>query len=91
MPQPAVFVFVAEGCAACHDYWPKFEREAAGAPFPVGVYDLANENPQVQSFAEKLGVRATPTTVVMTSDGKLKKLEGSLPVAQIRTVLAGVR
>ena len=96
MATPAVFVFIAEGCGACHDYMPKFERyaaaaKAAGAPFPIGVYDLAQENPRVQEFAEKLGVRATPTTIVVTSDGKLHRHVGSLPVAQIKSVLSSVR
>lgn len=92
MPRPAVFVFIQQGCPACHDYVPKFDRAAAERPdVVVGRYDLATGGPQVNAFAEKLGVKATPTTVVMTSNGALHKHVGSLPVAQIKALLASAR
>ena len=91
MPTPAVFVFIQAGCGACMDYEPKFARVAAehppGAPV-VGIYDLADNNARVQEFSEKLGIRATPTTVVMTSSGAFHRHVGSLPVAQIRDIFA---
>ena len=94
MATPAVFVFIQEGCSACHDYMPKFEH--ASEPFrarnlPIGVYDLASSDAQIQHFAQALGVRATPTTVVQTSAGTHRSYVGSLPVAQIREVLASAR
>ena len=94
MPTPAVFVFIQEGCGACHDYMPKFERVAAEFPKdqpPVGRYDLASPDPRVQHFAEKLGIKATPTTVVMTSQGTFQRHVGSLPVAQIRALMAAAK
>jgi thiol-disulfide isomerase/thioredoxin len=85
---PAVFVFIQEGCPACHDYMPKFDRAAAERPdVVVGRYDLAAPDPRVAEFAEKLGVKATPTTVVMTSRGTFQRHVGSLPVAQIKALL----
>jgi thioredoxin-like negative regulator of GroEL len=92
MPTPAVFVFIQQGCAACHDYMPKFERARSRHPsVTVGVYDLATNDARVQHFAEVLGVRATPTTVVQTSGGAHHKHVGSLPMAQIEQVLASAR
>lgn len=92
MASPAVFTFIQEGCAACHDYMPKFERVALEHPdVVVGRYDLAVEDPRVATFAEALGVKATPTTVVMTSDGKFQRHVGSLPVTQIRQLFAAAR
>lgn len=89
MSSPAVFVFIQEGCPACTDYEPKFERIAAEhRGVVVGRYDLAMPDPRVQEFAEKLGVKATPTTVVMTSHGTFQRHVGSLPVAQIRALFA---
>lgn len=103
MPNPAVFVFIQAGCPACVDYKPKFEHVAAevaeaarssghppGAPV-VGVYDMATPDRRLRKFAESLGVNATPTTVVMTSNGKLKPYVGSLPITQIRALFASAK
>lgn len=94
MPSPAVFVFIQAGCGACVDYKPKFEHVAAqhppGAPV-VGVYDMATPDRHIRKFAESLGISATPTTVVMTSNGKLKSYVGSLPITQIRALFASAR
>lgn len=89
-----VFVFIQEGCGACHDYMPKFERIAAEYPKnepPIGRYDLATDDARVQEFAAKLGVKATPTTVVMTSHGTFQRHVGSLPVAQIRQLFEAAK
>jgi thioredoxin-like negative regulator of GroEL len=89
---PAVFVFIQKGCAACHDYMPKLERaRARHLDVTVGVYDLAANDARVQHFAEALGVRATPTTVVQTSNGTHHRHVGSLPVAQIDQLLRSAR
>jgi hypothetical protein len=88
MPTPAVFVFIQQGCGACHDYMPKFERARFRHPnVTVGVYDLASNDARIQHFAETLGVRATPTTIVQTSGGTHHRHVGSLPMAQIEQLL----
>lgn len=92
MSTPAIFVFIQAGCGACHDYMPRFERVKARYPnVVVGVYDIAQNNAKVQHFAEALGVRATPTTVVQTAAGAHRRYVGSLPVDQIGQLFASVR
>ena len=94
MATPGVFVFIQEGCGACHDYMPRFDHIAAEYPKdepPVGRYDLAVEDPRVTAFAEAFGIKQTPTTVVMTSHGTFQRHVGSLPVAQIRALFAAAR
>ncbi len=89
MPSPAVFLFIQEGCGACHEFRPTFEHVAGPlrATMPVGVYDISKPDRRVQRFAESLGVRVTPTTVVMTSGGVLKRHEGALGVTALRQAL----
>lgn len=86
---PAVFVFIQEGCFACHEYLPRFRRLTRNVPFPVGVYDITQSNERVQEFARKMGVRATPTTVVL-SQGRIHRHIGALPEAQIIQLLKSV-
>lgn len=85
---PAVFVFHQQGCPACADYLPRFQQLAAGAPYPIGFYDLAS-NDRGNDLINKLApnVRGVPTTVVMTRSGKLKAHVGALGNAQIQRVL----
>ena len=86
---PAVFVFAQHGCPACENYVPRLQQLAAGAPFPVGVYDLASDD-NANNFASKIigRVTAVPVTVVMSRSGKLRTHVGALGDAQIRQVLA---
>ncbi len=78
MPAPAIFVFIQEGCPACHEFMPRFEFARRGSPgTTVGVYDLAKD-PAAAEFARKLGIRATPTAVVMTSGGRLHRHVGAV-------------
>lgn len=88
----AVFVFGQAGCPACSEYVPRFKRLAAPYRnrFPIGIYDLARDGQRVNEFASKLGIRATPTTVVMNRRGGLRKLVGALTEAQIRELLEKV-
>ena len=85
----AVFVFVAHGCGACHEYLPRFRRLAQAAGAPGRVYDIAKDQ-HGAAFADKLGVKATPTTVVMR-DGKIKSIVGGVSNAEISKLLAEVR
>lgn len=90
MPTPAaVFVFGQTGCPACAAYIPRFKRLAA--PYrqriQIGVYDLARDGQHANEFASKLGIRATPTTVVMNRRGSLHKHVGALGDAQVKQLL----
>lgn len=89
--RPAVFVFGQAGCPACEDYIPRFNRVAArfSQAFPIGVYDIAKD-PRAGEFATRLGIQATPTTVVMTSEGTLLKRVGALAEDAIVALLKRV-
>lgn len=89
MAHPAAFVFIQEGCGACHDYMPRFYRATRRFPmnaFPIGVYDLARDRHGTH-FAETLGVKVTPTTIVQDSRGRLHKKEGALAQSEIDQLL----
>lgn len=74
--------------------------QKAGAPFhvwspgqpikngeiPVLLYDAASDNEELQNFADKLKITATPTTCVLLRYGSTK-LEGSIPQADVDQVL----
>lgn len=85
----AVFVFGQMGCPACATYIPRFKRIAG--PYrkrlQIGVYDLARDGQSANEFASRLGIRATPTTVVMNRRGGLHKQVGALGDAQIVQLL----
>lgn len=92
-PHPVgVFVFGQAGCPACADYIPRFKRVAGPfrERFPIGIYDLAKDGPYANEFATKLGIRHTPTTVVMTRRGSLHKHVGPLTESAIRELLGRV-
>ena len=87
----AVFVFHQHGCPACAQYLPRFKRVASPfrAAYPIGIYDLAKDK-HGQEFATRLGgIRAVPTTVVMTDRGALHKHVGALDEATIVRLLGG--
>ena len=86
---PAVFVFGQAGCPACEEYLPRFKQLASGSPFPVGVYDLAKDR-KANDFATRMGVSATPTTVVMDRHGRLHKTVGAVTDSAIRALLKRV-
>ena len=86
---PAVFVFAQPGCPACEDYVPRFQRRAAGAPYPVGIYHLGSGG-RGDEMANKFRVSAAPTTVVMTRRGQLQKHVGALADNVIERLLKSV-
>lgn len=92
MPKPAaVFVFHQHGCPACAQYLPRFKRVAGPhrAAIPIGIYDLAKDQ-HGRAFADRLGgIRAVPTTVVMSDRGALHKHVGALDEATIARLLGG--
>lgn len=85
----AIFVFVMDGCGACEQYLPRFQRLASAAGAPGRVYDIAKDQ-HGAAFADKLGVKATPTTVVMR-DGRIKSHVGAISNAEISKLLMEVR
>jgi hypothetical protein len=61
-------------------------KTVAPGEIPVLFYDAASENEELQDFADKLGVTATPTTCMMTRYGTTK-IEGAIPPGEIDKLL----
>lgn len=59
---------------------------APGA-IPVLIYDVTANDPQLQQFADRFAVAATPTTVVQKQSGGVLKTEGALSNNQIDALL----
>jgi hypothetical protein len=53
---------------------------------PVLLYDAASESEELQDFADRLKVTATPTTCVLTRWGATK-VEGALDVPAVQRLL----
>lgn len=87
MSQPAVFVFAMHGCGACEEYLPRFKQLAGPyrSVMPIGIYDVAKDRKAAQ-LSDKLGVKATPTTIVMKG-GRLRQFVGALGNAAINQLL----
>jgi len=74
--------------------------QQAGAPFhiwhpgdeivpgmiPVLIYDAAADNAELQAFADRLKIVATPTTAMLTRPSVVK-VEGAIDDAQIEQLL----
>jgi thioredoxin-like negative regulator of GroEL len=88
MSPPAVFVFLQDGCPACHEFGPRITRLAhpfRAQGFPVGFYDMAKDT-RAAELGQRLGVNATPTTIVMRN-GQLHKHVGALADTMIAKLL----
>lgn len=80
-----------KGCGACEEFMPRFVRVAT--PYyqhglPIGVYDIAKDQKAAQ-FGDRLGVTATPTTIVRTRSGRMVKHIGSVNDTEIAKLLNG--
>lgn len=84
-----VVVFVMEGCPACTEYLPRFQRVAAlyHAHFPIYVLDAAADDAEIQRLADRTKVKATPTTLVMQRGPGVYKTEGAVDDADIQGIL----
>jgi hypothetical protein len=79
---PAVLVFVMTGCPACHEYVPRFRKAFRGAR----ILDVSRDR-RAAALADRLGVKATPTTVVRDSAGTVTKRIGAISDADIGKLL----
>lgn len=85
----SVVVLIMEGCPACHEYMPRFARQAAplrAQGMPISIYDL-NKHPGARALADKLKVEATPTTVVIGKKGPQIVARGAVDDAEISRIL----
>jgi thioredoxin-like negative regulator of GroEL len=75
-----------DGCGACHEYRPKFEKVARRYAGVVPSYVLdANEHAQ---FADRHRITSTPTTLILRQPSGVVKLEGARTLAEIDQMFA---
>lgn len=85
----SVLVLVMEGCPACDEYMPRFGKLAA--PYrmngvPVSILDI-NSDSQAEMLANRLGVQATPTTIVIGPKGAKIVAAGAVDNKRIAKIL----
>lgn len=98
-----IAVFAMPDCGHCEEYLPRFTKKVKelGHPFliytagsdvppgviPVLVYNVAVNNVDVQRFADRFQISATPTTLVLRNPIGTFKAEGALDNRQIEALL----
>lgn len=81
--QPTVTVFVAKHCGACHDYMPKFKAAANRFRRFVNVQVVETSGQRGAAYANRMGIRGTPTTIVQTVRGTTIRRVGSLHMPDV--------
>lgn len=90
---PAVIVFVQKECGACHEFMPRFK--AVAMPFKkCGIKlfapDIGNANDKKAMLAaDYYKIEATPTMIVVSKRGRIKKFEGGIDDSEIVKALSG--
>jgi thiol-disulfide isomerase/thioredoxin len=77
-----VVVFTIPGCPACEDYIPQFQQVAGQYP-TVQSYVIDASTQQGGPYADRFGVEATPTTMVLRNPTGAIKTEGALDIGAI--------
>lgn len=84
-----VLVFVQDGCPACDEFTPRIARisqpyRARGLP----IHLVNMRGVQGVALAEKLRIEASPTTVALNGDRRLKTAVGAVDDREIAALLA---
>lgn len=79
-----IVVFIMDGCGACHEYTPMFQKVAREFAGKIPAFILDVNSQQGGPLADQYGIEATPTTLVMRKPAGALKAEGALNEAQIR-------
>jgi hypothetical protein len=82
-----VALFVMEGCGACHEFYPRFQRMAAAykqVGIPVLVFDAATQDQEISGLADRWGVSVTPTIVVARRGPGVIKEEGNVDDGRLK-------
>lgn len=88
MPGRRVMVFAQAGCPACTEYMPRIGRLAGAYRWRgLQVQPVDINTKQGRTLAKKLGIDATPTTVVLRGAGSFKMV-GAVGDEQIAQILA---
>lgn len=73
-----VILFKMEGCPACEEYEPRFQRiaEPYQGHFPILIFDVTD--PTMQAVADRLKVYGLPATFVLRRPVGLIRAEGNI-------------
>ena len=77
-----------DGCGACAEYVPRFNRIAARYAHCIPVKILDAGTPEGAQVADRFHVNATPTTLILRKPTGQVYYEGALDDAQIEHVFA---
>lgn len=82
-----VVVFTMQGCPACAEYKPRFQRIARpyATTVPILMADVAD--PRFASLADRLGVAEVPATFLLRKPYGIIRAVGSVPDAQIQWIM----
>lgn len=86
-----VVVFYQDGCPACHEYLPRFKRQAVRyrAHLNIQTANLNRADRRIQDAATAYKVEAVPTTLVLDAEDKvIKRRKGAITDAQIAALFA---
>lgn len=78
-----VVVFTIEGCPACIDYKPRFQRVAGPYAGCVPIIVADANDPRYTPLADRLGVQEVPATFILRKPSGVIRAVGGLPDAQI--------
>ncbi len=77
-PNAVIVVFAMKDCSACEDYVPRFQTIANQFSGRVPYQILDANASGTQNLAERFGIEATPTTMVLRKPVGAIKAEGAL-------------
>ncbi len=99
-----IAVFIMPDCGGCEAYVHKLgaavkkygrpfffhdgRRPAPAGSIPICLFDVSEDNADVQAFATRYQIEATPTTILIPRSGPAFRAEGNLGANQIDHVLA---
>jgi len=82
-----VVVFTIEGCAACAEYKPRFQRVASAYMGCVPIIVADANDPRYTPLADRLGVQEVPATFVLRKPRGMIRAVGGLADAQINWLM----
>ena len=85
-----VLLFAQAGCPACSEFLPRARRASFVTRVPV--FPIDTRSPRGEALANRFGIEATPTMVVVRSDGRaLGRKVGGIPDAELYGLLAAAK
>jgi thioredoxin 1 len=78
-----IFRYTATWCGPCKAYAPTFEQVKANSSLHFETIDVDSEHPSIMEY----GIRNVPTTVVVESDGTVRKQSGNMSAEALRTFI----